>query len=459
MRIFLFYWLIFILCSCKSNDYKENKINFAEHIGPIFHQKCAPCHHKGQVGPIELIRYEEIKKRAKLLLRVMESGYMPPWPADPTYSRFVGELFLRKGEIDSLRIWINEGMLAGPLDQLKIPAFSSSNSSFGQPDFSISFKEKIPLKGDGLDDFFLVKIPFEFPTDTFVKMIEFVPGNSKLVHHVNGHIIQYDHGAKKDLFQKPYYLASDTMAEAHEVYSQLKVQNDDASFPMLTQSVVNYLPGVMSRNYPDGIGGFKLRKSGYVLFRDIHYGPSYRDTSDSSFVNFYFGPEQDYRPFVEIQMGTLGITDIVPPLYLKPGDKKTFYSEYIVPQKLSLITINPHMHKLGVSFLAYAVSLSGDTIPLIRIPKWDFNWQFFYTFQKPVVLEKGTKIRMEGLFDNTINNPNNPFHPPQIVSERAGSMRTTDEMFQFIISALPYRFGDEDINLDNVPRGTNVNLK
>jgi hypothetical protein len=66
---------------------------------------------------------------------------------------------------------------------------------------------------------------------------------------------------------------------------------------------------------------------------------------------------------------------------------------------------------------------------------------------------------MEGLFDNTINNPNNPFHPPQIVSERAGSMRTTDEMFQFIISALPYRSGDEDINLDNVPRGTNVNLK
>lgn len=426
-----------------------------DHIAPIFHKKCAPCHHKGQVGPIELIEYGEIKKRAKLLLRVIESGYMPPWPADPTYSRFVGELFLRKGEIDTLRTWVEQGMIPGNLNELKRPDFYRSNSSIGVPDYSIAFRERIPLKGDGLDDFFLVKIPFELPADTFVRMIEFVPGNAKLVHHVNGHVIQYDADRKQNLFQGPYFLVSDTMSEAHQVYSNLKVQNDDGTFPLLTQSVVNYLPGVLSNNYPDGIGGFKLKKKGYLLFRDIHYGPSYRDTSDSSFVNFYFGRGKSFRPFVEIQMGTLGISDIVPPLYLNPGEKKAFYSEYVIPQKLSIFTVNPHMHKLGVSFKAYAIGLNGDTIPLIKIPKWNFNWQFFYTFTQPVVLEKGSRIRMEGVFDNTIANPNNPFHPPQIVSERAGSMRTSDEMFQFIISALPYKTGDERLILDNVPRGTN----
>jgi len=53
-----------------------------------------------------------------------------------------------------------------------------------------------------------------------------------------------------------------------------------------------------------------------------------------------------------------------------------------------------------------------------------------------------------GVFDNTRENPNNPFSPPQLVSEREGSMRTSDEMFQFIVTYLPYMNGDENISLD-----------
>lgn len=454
----LFLGLLFII-SCKSDSYNNIPINFADHIAPIFYTKCAPCHHKGQVGPIELVSYSEIRKRSKLLLKVIESGYMPPWPADPGYSRFLNELFIRKGELDTLREWVSSGMKPGDLSKLVLPSFISSNSSFGIPDYSVSYVHKIPLKGNGLDAFYLVKIPYELPLDTFVRSIEFVPGNAKLAHHVNGHIIQFEEGAKKNLFHPPYFLNSDTVQMAVEAYERLGVRNDDGSYPKLTQSVVNYLPGVLAANYPEGIGGFPIKKKGYVLFRDIHYGPSYRDTSDSSVVNFYFGKSNGSRPFIEIQMGTLGISDIVPPLVIHPGEKRMFYSEYFVPQKLSLVTVNPHMHKLGVSFIAYAVSPQGDTIPLIRIPRWNFNWQFFYTFQRPVVLERGTKIRMEGVFDNTESNPHNPFHPPQMVSERAGSMRTSDEMFQLIISALSYREGDEKLDLANVPRGTKNKLQ
>jgi hypothetical protein len=53
-----------------------------------------------------------------------------------------------------------------------------------------------------------------------------------------------------------------------------------------------------------------------------------------------------------------------------------------------------------------------------------------------------------GTFDNTINNPLNPNHPPILVSEREGSMRTSDEMFQFILTYLPYQLGDENIALE-----------
>ena len=41
----------------------------------------------------------------------------------------------------------------------------------------------------------------------------------------------------------------------------------------------------------------------------------------------------------------------------------------MITQDISLLTINPHMHLLGKSFLAYAITLNNDTIPLIKIDK------------------------------------------------------------------------------------------
>jgi hypothetical protein len=53
---------------------------------------------------------------------------------------------------------------------------------------------------------------------------------------------------------------------------------------------------------------------------------------------------------------------------------------------------------------------------------------------------------VEGLFDNTANNPNNPFSPPREIAEKNGSMKTTDEMFQLIVTYLPWQKGDEQIS-------------
>jgi hypothetical protein len=59
---------------------------------------------------------------------------------------------------------------------------------------------------------------------------------------------------------------------------------------------------------------------------------------------------------------------------------------------------------------------------------------------------------VEAEYDNTTSNPNNPFSPPRTISERfdrgGASMRTTDEMLQFIITYMPYQEGDEKIDLN-----------
>ena len=123
----------------------------------------------------------------------------------------------------------------------------------------------------------------------------------------------------------------------------------------------------------------------------------------------------------------------------------------MVTEDLSLLTINPHMHLLGKSFLAYALKPDGDTVRLIRINRWDFRWQYFYTFPKMVKIPKGSTIAAIGVYDNTVQNPNNPFSPPREVVGTNGSMRVTDEMFQLIMTYLPYQAGDENISLQRHP--------
>ena len=114
--------------------------------------------------------------------------------------------------------------------------------------------------------------------------------------------------------------------------------------------------------------------------------------------------------------------------------------------------MNPHLHLLGKSFKGYAVKPNGDTVRLVSIPRWDFRWQFFYTFRHPVRIPAGSWIVAEAEFDNTTGNPNNPNNPPKEVGERleygGASMRATDEMFQFIITWMPYQPGDEQISLE-----------
>jgi hypothetical protein len=162
----------------------------------------------------------------------------------------------------------------------------------------------------------------------------------------------------------------------------------------------------------------------------------------------FFAKQAPRRTLQEFQLGTLGLSPILPPLNIQPNTISKHTSSYKTQFDMSILTINPHMHLLGTSFKAYALKPDGDTIRLIHIPKWDFNWQNFYTYRKMLKIPAGSTIIMEGVFDNTSNNPFNPNQPPQLVSDKNGSMRTKDEMFQLIVTYLPYENGDENISLE-----------
>jgi hypothetical protein len=150
-------------------------------------------------------------------------------------------------------------------------------------------------------------------------------------------------------------------------------------------------------------------------------------------------------------MGTNGISPVEPALQIAPNTISKHLSRTRIYTDMSVLTVNPHMHLLGKSFKAYAILPNGDTTKLIHIPQWQFRWQYFYTFTHPVRIPRGSELIVEAVFDNTLKNPNNPFNPPRLIGERTdrggASMRTTDEMLQFIITYLPYQKNDELIDL------------
>ncbi|GAB4451996.1 MAG: hypothetical protein OHK0036_13070 [Bacteroidia bacterium] len=440
--------IIFISC-----NHSHQHTTFKD-IAPIIHQKCGMCHQKDEVGPFSLITYSDIKQHTNKIKFAIENNYMPPWPADTNYSRFANELILTTSEKEKILQWIQNGCVADDTNQLFIST-PSSKSNTPLPDLIIPFQKAISINGNGSDHFFIVKMPYQLDKDTFVQYVEFVPHQKKLVHHVNGHLLKYDDKRKFNYYNGMPYVEEpvndfvETYQKMGLTYTDTKEKDPKKFLPTLIPNTVYYLPGMLPLRYKKGIGGFYLPKNGVFFLNDIHYGPTHQACFDSSYLKVYFAPHRPQRYVYEGQMGTHGMSKITPPLVIPPNTIKTFTTTLLIPTDISVIAVNPHMHLLGQTFKAFAVTPFKDTIPLIYIPKWNFNWQYYYIFKNPVVIPKGSVIVALGTYNNTTENPYNPNYPPIEVKEGDGfhSMKATDEMFQFFFQYMIYQTGDDTLSV------------
>lgn len=445
--VFFIATVVACLAACSDEEKLPETVTYTEHLAPVIFKNCTYCHRDGGNAHFALENYSQAKIYASGMAYMTKERRMPPWPADHHYTEFVGQRVLSEHEIALFQKWATDGAVEGPKNKMPAMPKFFTGSLVGEPDMRIPVKPSF-LQAGSSDRFLLVKVPFELPNESYASVIEFMPGRNNVVHHVNGDMVRYEDGKKTNVFTGD--LIADMVADTtiKLAYEKLGLPNDDGTYPVLQKSVVNYLPGVTAQKYPAGIGGYVLPKKGAFLLNDLHYGFTKKDVNDSSFINIFFVKTPPERPLQEFQLGTLGVAPVEPNLVIMPNTEKKVWSKYRVPNDISILTVNPHMHLLGKSFKAYAVRPDGDTVRLISIPRWDFNWQYFYTFKKMVKVPAGSIIVAEGIYDNTKNNINNPFNPPEIVTDQNGSMKATDEMFQFIVSYLSYKEGDENISLE-----------
>jgi hypothetical protein len=134
----------------------------------------------------------------------------------------------------------------------------------------------------------------------------------------------------------------------------------------------------------------------------MHYTTNGKVTTDRSRVGFVFAKE----PPKERVVNTFIMN---PNLRIPPGDPDHKVEALVTVQEdVKVTTLFPHMHVRGKAFEYQAIYPTGESQILLRVPRYDFNWQLSYYFDRELRLPKGTQIRAIAWYDNSPNNPHNP---------------------------------------------------
>ncbi len=401
---------------------------WAEHIAPIIYDNCSSCHHDGGIAPFPLMSYQDATFYSEQIHHVTEERSMPPWPADPEYRHFVGEAYLDQAEIDLIHDWILDGLPYGDESfEPDPPTFHPTGSLLEEIDYVVAI-EPYTLQSN-IDEYrwFVIENPFNEPV--YISKLEVIPGLEQVVHHA-------------DLF---YDLSGNSLA--YDQTDPLPGFNSSTGWPTNDYYINAWAPGGNIARYPENWGIMIPPEAEFVI--EVHYGPGGIGLIDSTKINLTFvNNPNEVRP-----VKTNWLLNDSPPVMLDgplviPANEVVSFHQQTLPlaTDMSLITICPHMHWLGKSYRVWFESPSGDSIPLIDIPHWDFHWQKYYTFQQIQKIPAGSVIKSEGFYDNTLNNHDNPNNPPITVSR---GITTNDEMFLCYFIYADYQEGDEDIIMDS----------
>src|SRR5437764_14259186 len=91
----------------------SSSATFTKDVLPILQSKCQECHRSGEIGPMSLLTYDEVRPWAKAIKTAVLTKKMPPWFADPHYGRFANDMSLNQAQIKTISYWMDGGAKEG----------------------------------------------------------------------------------------------------------------------------------------------------------------------------------------------------------------------------------------------------------------------------------------------------------------------------------------------------------
>lgn len=373
---------------------------YSREVSRIMHQKCAQCHRPNDIAPFALTTYNQARVWAEDINRVVTERIMPPWKPVAGHGEFEGNFGLTDEERRTLQDWVMAGAPEGDPAELPPPPEAAGEWRLGEPGMTLQPQQSFtPARGKDVYRCFVVTEPFD--KTRYVTAMDVLPGNRQVVHHV---ILYID--------ERNLSPAMDAKEEG-EGYTCFGGPGFDVT---INSAVGGWAPGSAPRHLPTGLA-VQVPK-GARLVMQVHYSAKVV-ADDQTRVGLYFRddmPERLVRYFP-----VLDTRFRIPPGAARHEVRVAFP----FPLDAKIIQVFPHMHLLGKEIKMEMTPLLKETVPLIYINDWDFNWQGFYNYKQQINLPAFSTLRLTCVFDNSAGNPRNPSNP---LKEVRWGEETEDEM-------------------------------
>jgi hypothetical protein len=385
-------------------------VTFTKDIAPILARNCQGCHRPGEAAPMSLLTYQQARPWAKAMKEAVLLKKMPPWFADPHYGKFRNDRSMSQKEIDTLATWADAGAPEGDPKDKPAPVSFVEGWNIGQPDLVFEMPQPFDVQASGTIEYQYVILPYKFTEDRWVHMAEVRPGNRAVVHHVIAFV--RDPNSKWNRDKAP------GVAFVPEKGNRESGLNGDL--------LAGFAPGLPPIVLEPGQG--RLVKAGSDVVFQLHYTANGKATQDKTRVGIVFCKEPPKERVMT--MAAQNNKFVIP-----PGDGNyRVDSEIEVNHEVKLSALLPHMHLRGKDFEYRLIFPTGETQTILRVPRYDFNWQLWYEPVNDILLPKGTKVSCTAHFDNSANNPNNPDATKEV---RWGDQSWEEMMIGFFSVAFP----------------------
>ncbi len=428
----------------------RSAVTYHKDVLPILQAKCQTCHRPGEAGPMSFLTFESTRPWAKAMRAAVVSRKMPPWGLDPKYGRFANDPSLTQQEIDTITQWAEGGALEG--DKKDAPAPVEWPEGWrSKPDVIVSLPAvSVPAKG--YMEWTDVIIPSPFKEDTWVTSIEFRPEVRAVMHHAGVRFAPHKDGV---LYGVPVW--SDIRRDESSVEIPAETRPPMVTYckedpkklcPAPANAILDggafegfYRPGSEPIDYLFYDSAFLIPANTDIVVQ-LHYSPNGKAVTDVTKIGFTLAKREPVRQLKMYGLEPAGGMFNRKTFHIPAGDPnwKAPPADVVFNMDTELAILSVHMHERGKAMMFTLTYPNGTSEIVMNLPRYNFNWQFFYNLAQPIKIPKGTKLHVDAWYDNS---PNNPFNRDPSRDVYCGEQSWEEMMGPWIGLILPR---DVDVN-------------